>query len=472
MKSKNLVILIVTTAIVGTSVFTISNYLGADMHSRPSSNPYIQEYPLPDGSGPNALLVDTTGKVWVSTSKPDLLLSFDPKSQKTDMHEMQDTSQQKTPINNTMVWSMAQDQDGIIWISQLGTNSVWSITPENNTFHRFSSSDGAPFQMKSGKQGEIWFSIINENTLGVIKKENEYKISSFSIGNKTGPAGIFLNGDSLWVAEVLAQKIAKYDIKRDGQGIESISLSELYPKDNDTLFLSPTDVFVKDNILWLTEHETSFLTSYDVFNNKITQYPTSQNLYHVVTLPFWLRSSNQGNDLWFNEHQGSKIGHFDLNKKILTEYSVLSLPKNGYITYLLNLGTNPNDDGIIWFSEWNADKIGMINSHTKIPFDISIENNMITLGPNETKSLSLFINGSNPLTNNILTLNASSSIIPDSSLGNLTVKYSTEQVDLTKTNAVQLYLHNKGVIPGNYTLGLSASDGFVTKIVYVGITVK
>ena len=469
MKSKNLVILIVIAATT-ISVFVVLNHSDNDMRPRSSSNPYIQEYSLPNGSGPNALLVDTMGKVWISTSKPDLLLSFDPQSQKTGMYEIHDTSQQKTPIHNIMVWTMVQDQDGIIWLSQLGTNSIWSFTPENNTFHWFSSD--SPFQMKYGKQGEIWFSIINENTLGVIKKENGSKFSSFFIGNKTGPAGIFPSGNSLWVAEVLAQKIAKYDIKRDKQGVEAVLLSQLYPKDNDTLFLSPTDVFVKDNVLWLTEHDTSFLTSYDVSSNKITRYPTSQNPYHIVTLPFWLRSSNQGNGLWFNEHQGSKIGYFDLNKKILTEYSVLSLPKNGYVTYILNLGTNPNDDKIAWFSEWNADKIGMINSHTKVPFDISVTNNTVILGPDETKSLSLFINGSNPLTNNVLTLNTSSSIIPDASLGNLTVKYSTEKVDVTTTNTVQLYLHNNGVIPGNYTLGLSASDGFVTKIVYVGIIIK
>ncbi len=460
-----------TAAVVGISILVILNPTDTGVHSRQNSNPYVKEYSLPEGSGPNALLVDAKGKVWVSTSKPDMLLSFDPQSQKTERYEIHDSSQQKTPENNTtMVWTMVQDQDGVIWLSQLGTNSIWSFTPENNTFHQFSSGV-SPFQMKTGKQGEIWFSVINENTLGVIKKENGYKISLFPIGNKTNPAGIFLNEDSLWVAEVLAQKIAKYDIKRDGQ-VVMLSLSTLYPKDNSVLFLSPTDVFVKDNVLWLTEHETSFLTSYDLVNDKVTRYPTSQNFYHTVTLPFWLRPSNQGNGLWFNEHQGSKIGYFDLEKRTLTEYSMLSLPKNGYITYPLNLGTNPNDDEIVWFSEWNTDKIGMINHHTKIPFDISVENSTITLGPNETKSLSIFINGSNPMTNDVLTLNASSSIMPDASLGNLTVKYSDEKVDLAKTSTIQLYIHNNGVTPGNYTLGLSASDGFVTKIVYVPITLR
>ncbi len=456
-------------AVVSAIGFVIS-ISGSYIKPRLDTNPYIQEYSLPAGSGPNALLVDKNDTVWISSSKPSLFFSFDPVSDKISTYEIHDTAQQKIPGNSTtMVWTMVQDEEGKIWLSQMGTNSVWMFTPKNKEFHWVSLPKGSPFQMKIGNQGEVWFSNINENTVGVIQQD---QVLSFSTGKKTNPAGIFLDGNSMWVSEVLLQKIAKYEIKKDTQGIKTISLVDLYPKGNDTWFLSPTDVFVKDNVLWLTEHETSFLTSYDLVNNKVTRYPTSQNFYHAVTLPFWLRPSNQGNGLWFNEHQGSKIGYFDLEKKTLTEYSVLSLPKNGYITYPLNLATNPNDDEIVWFSEWNTDKIGMINHNSKIPFDISVENNTMTLGPNQTKSLSIFINGSNPLTNNVLTLSTSSSIISDASLGNLTVKYSAEKVDLTKTNVIPLYVHNNGVVPGNYTLGLGASDGFVTKIDYIGITIK
>lgn len=469
MKSKSLAAMITVIVVTGIILIFVSTS-GSNIKLKQDSNPYIQEYSLPDDSGPNALLVDKQGIVWISTSKPSLLLSFDPATNKVNTYEITNNSKQKIPNNNsTMVWTMVQDHDGAIWLSQLGINAVWKFMPQNNIFHWISLPDSAPFQMKVGNQGEIWFSSINKNTVGVIKKD---QILSFFTGNKTNPAGIFLDGNTLWVSEVLLQKVAKYEIKNDTQDIKAISLLALYPKDNNTWFLSPTDVFVKNNVLWLTEHETSFLTSYDTMTNKITRYPTSQNLYHTVTLPFWLRSSNNENNIWFNEHQGGKIGNFDLQKKSLTEYSIPSLPKDGYVTYPLNLATSPNDDEILWFSEWNTDKIGVIDGHKKIPFDIAVYNKTLTLGPDETKSLLLYVNGTNPISNNMLDLNASSSIEPDSSLGNLTVKYPAEKIDLTKTNLIQVLVQNNSVNPGNYTLGLSVSDGFVTKTVFVGITIK
>ncbi len=469
MKSKRLVAVIVAVSI--SAIILLVIYApSSNVKLRIDSNPYIQEYSLPDGSGPNALLVDKNGTIWISSSKSNLFFSFDPVSDKVNTYEISDHSQQKTPGNNsTMVWAMVQDRDGKIWMSQMGTNSVWTFTPKNNKFHWISMPEGSPFQMKVGNKGEVWFSSINENMVGVVQNG---QILSFSTGSKTNPAGIFLDDSSLWVSEILSQKIAKYEIKKDGQGIKTVSLLGLYPKENDTWFLSPTDVFVKDNVLWLTEHETSFLTRYDIATNEITRYPTSQNLYHTVTLPFWLRPSNDENNIWFNEHQGSKIGNFDLQKKTLTEYSIMSIPKDGYVTYPLNLATAPNNDKTLWFSEWNTDKIGLIDTNKKIPFDIEVENNTLTLGPNKTESLLLHLNGTNPTSGNILNLNATSSIEPDSGLGNLTVKYSTDKADLTKTNSIQVKLTNNGVSPGRYTLGLSASDGYITKTVFVKLEIK
>lgn len=467
MKSKGVIVAGIIIAIA-VSVYIVTNF--STNKPELDSNPYVKEYSLPDGSGPNALLVDDNGMVWISTSKPNLLLSFDPKSQKTNTYEIKDTALQKTPLgNSTMVWSMVQDSDGVIWISQSGTDSIWSFEPQSGVFH-WHESNNAPFQMKSNNS-EVWTTTINENTIGVIKNENGYHELLFPTGNKTGPAGLFVDGNFLWSAEVLGQKIVKYDIKRDSQGVQSISKTELYPKGNGTL-LSPTDVLFTNNTLWITEHETSFLTRYDISDNKITRYPTSQSPYHTVTLPFWLRPSSQGDGIWFNEHQGSKIGYFDLQKKTLTEYSIMSLPKDGYVTYSLNLATDPHDDQTVWFSEWNTDKIGTINGHEKIPFDTSTENNTLVLGPNETKSISLFINGTNPSSNNMLAIKTSSSIVTDASLGNLTIQYPEEKIDLTKTNAVKLYVHNNGVKPGLYMLGLGASDGFVTKTVYVQVTIR
>jgi len=50
-------------------------------------------------------------------------------------------------------------------------------------------------------------------------------------------------------------------------------------------------------------------------------------------------------------------------------------------------------------------------------------------------------------------------------------KFSSDVLDLSLTYTAQLFLQNHGVPSGNYTLGISASDGFVTKTIFLGLVV-
>ncbi len=85
-------------------------------------------------------------------------------------------------------------------LQALALNPFGSLEPENDTFHLFHSDSGAPFQMKVGKNGGIWFTTLRGDAIGVIEKSKDgnYKISSFETGNNTTPAGIFLQNDSVW----------------------------------------------------------------------------------------------------------------------------------------------------------------------------------------------------------------------------------------------------------------------------------
>jgi streptogramin lyase len=431
---------------------------------------------LPAGSRPNALLVDKLGIVWISTSNPGILLSLDPEHNVLKNLAIPDASHSDlVKGNSTMVWTMVQDSDGKIWFSDLGMKSIWQLEPENGTFHQFHSETGSPFQMKSDKHEKIWFTTLLGNTIGVIEKpskSNEYKILAFSTRNNTTPAGIFLQGDSVWVVGINSQNILQYKINQENDFVKGISMIQNIPSDNSTLFASPTDLLVRKNAVWLTEHGTSFLARYDLDDGKITRYPTSQNHFHTITLPFWIRGNDDPNILWFNEHQGNKIGCFDLYNETLTEYTIPSLPQDGYLTYPLNISEDLHDEKILWFSEWNTDKVGVINGHVQVPFEISSKTKQITLSSSKTDGIvDLEISGNSYHSNGIL-LNASSSITPTAELGNLTVRFSSNMVDLTQDSKIQLFLHNGGVSPGNYTVGVSASDGFVTKTTFLNLSIS
>lgn len=472
MNSK--IILAIIAVIVLVSVFVFFENVGHAPNLVIPSNPYVKEYSLPDGTGPNALLVDNSGTVWISASNSGNLLSLDPSSGAMTNYPIQDASEPKNVKGNlTMVWTMVQDLDGYIWFAELGMKSIWQLDPKTDSFHLIHSETGAPFQMKVGKNRDIWFTTLRSDTIGVVEKtiNGNYTITSFGAGNNTSPAGLYLQGDSIWTANIDSQNILQYKIRSENNFVKDISLIGSIPKSNVALFSSPTDLHLDKNSVWLTEHGTSFLDRYDTNTGKITRYPTSQNGFHTVTLPFWIRGTENAKFLWFNEHQGNKIGCFDLQNKTLVEYSILSVPKDGYLTYPLNISQDPKDEMILWFSEWNTDKVGVIDGHIPIPFKIMPSTRQIVLGSNSLDyTIDVDIQGNSGHSIPV-SLNASSSITSTAELGNLTVKFMPSLVDLSHEQKIKLSIHDGGVAPGNYTIGISASDGYVTKTEFLDLSV-
>ncbi|MDE1818021.1 MAG: hypothetical protein KGI19_05415 [Thaumarchaeota archaeon] len=438
----------------------------------PKHDPYVQEYSLPQGSAPNGLVVDKSGLVWV-TSGNATLYSVDPQSGQVKNYDIKGgkAPYEKPGVHSVMVWAIVESGDGKIWFSPLGSTSIWRFDPSNGIFDSYLSETGAPFQMKADGD-KIWFTTLRGDTIGVIEKSQNgtYVVSTFDTVSHANPAGIFLQNDSVWIANVGSQNIFQYKINQDNYTTKSISTIREIPSGNATLFSSPTDLFVDKNTLWLTEHGTSFFTSYDLNSGKITRYPTSQNTFNTTTLPFWIRGIDDPKVLWFNEHQGNKIGRFDVSNKTLTEYSIPSLPKDGYLTYPLNISQDPLDEKILWFSEWNTDKIGVINGHVVVPFEINLNATQITLKNHGTNVVNLKIT-SDLNNSNRLFFNASSSITPTAALGNLSVEFSSNVVTLPHNDAVQITMRDGGVDPGNYTVGISASDGVVTTTKFLDLSV-
>ncbi len=462
------VIIAVIVSLVYLAASMENNTPRGDMIVSINKDPYILEYSLPPNSAPNGLVVDENGLAWVST-KNALLFSVNPSDGLVQSHKIQSSIPYEN-TNATMVWAMLKN-NGKIWFSPYGGQAIWSFDPVQNVFDTVKPSTGTPFQMKAS-DGKIWFTTLRGNSVGVIDgmHNGTYHVSEFSVRNNTGPAGIFLDKNSLWIADVVSQNIAQYAINQQGNTVQNISLVRTIPQNNSSLFSSPTDLHVYKDVIWLTEHGTSFLARYDIDNGTITRYPTSQNTFHTTTLPFWIRATQEPNVLWFNEHQGNKIGRFDLSNKTLTEYSIQSLPHDGYLTYPLNISQDPRDEKILWFSEWNTDKIGMINGHVPISFTIHLDDTRIILHQDKSVVVNMDIpSNEHPET---IFLNASSTITPTAELGNLDVKFSSNMVNTSHDNDIKISILDNGVLPGNYTLGLSASNGLVTNTKFIDLTIS
>lgn len=467
---KIMIIAIIVTAIL-VFVYLDQSFSKVELQNviPEKKSPYVKEYSLPLGSAPNGLVADKTGLVWV-TAQNATLYSVDPSSGHVEKYLIKSGTipYTKPEVNSTMVWAIVQDDMGNIWFSPLGTRTIWKFDPSSHVFTSYASETGAPFQIKSDKKGEVWFTTLRGNTVGVIKPQNnDYGISTFDTGSNTNPAGIFLQNDSVWIANVATQNIFKYTINQKDNLAQGITIAQKIPKDNVTLFSAPTDLLVNQNILWLTEHGTSFLTSYDLTDGKIIRYPTSKNNFQTTTLPFWIRGVDKPKVLWFNEHQGNKIGCFDVYNKTLIEYDIPSLPKDGYLTYPLNISQDPHDEKILWFSEWNTDKIGVVDGNMPIHFDLNLNATQIALSHDKIGAVDITVTGASHYSDT-LSLNASSSITPTADLGNLTVQFSSN-VASPSHGIIHVLLNGSRVNPGNYTVGLSASDGFVTKTKFLDL---
>ena len=491
--------------------------------------PYIKEYSMPNGTWPNGILVDKNGIVWTVGTKSHTLLSFDPNQGRVIAfypipQESQKNATRTNSVQNgvSMAWALVQDKNGSIWFSQADSpNPLWRFDLSTKKFESIRMVSEAPYQMRIDQNtGNIWFTTFTDNKLGVIQKieknqssgnENEnssqYKVSEFNLGNESFPSGLYLKGDSVWVTQSLNNKLVQFKMITGANGkvvnvVKTLEIPSPISSNEKILFDSPYDLVVLGNNLWVTEHDANFITAYSMGSKSATKFADSSNPHQYVTLPFWLREG-AGGGLWFNEHYGNRMAFFNTTGLTLIEYEIPTRDPNlGYISNALNFAVDPTNNKNVWFSEYNHDKIGLVKSSVSIPFNIHSSVKKVVLSKmivdkreqqkNATATVINFEISKNsdnnksssevsPLSNNnnnheIVFFKTSSSMTHFGVL-NSTANFSVNYVDLTKmknrTAQVQLFMHNDYKVPsGNYTLGISATDGRVTESIFPELTVR
>ncbi len=506
--------------------------------------PFVKEYSMPKGTWPNAILVARNGIIWTVGTMSHTLIGFDPKQGKIRSSYPIITPEEKANKTNPqskqgfqMVWSIVEGTDGSIWFPEGGSDPLWRFDPNTEKFQVIHSISAAPMQMKvDQRSGNIWFTTFGSGTFGVIQKiignkagiksnlndsitSPEYKVTEFNLGNDSFPSGIFLQGDSVWITETLNHnKLVEFKPIVDANGkvvnvtkvLEIPSSSPSSSNQKKQLFTTPTDLVVfangnRPSSIWLAEHGTSFITEYRIDSHSVIKFPTSSSPRHYITLPYWIAEPADHKGFWFNEHEGNRIAFFNTTAMALLEYEVPTRdPLNGYIANALTLSADPNDIKKVWFTEFNHDKIGVLDRSSPIPFDINSSANKITIlsSSNNTaqknaspvaatlkvevttkksfNSSSFITNTNNNNNRTLIFLNASSSMNPLGKFVNMTAKfYPTAIIDLNKnrsgkaqTNIILQRNDSTPISPGNYTLGISATDGTVTKSIFRYLFVK
>ncbi len=391
-----------------------------------------------------------------------------------------------------MTWSILQNNDGTIWFSRTGANHLLQFNPETKKFTSFNYTSVAPFQMKSDlNTGEIWYTALQSNKVGVVQKNPNldiFEISEFDVGENTGPSGIVLDKseDAVWVSQITDNKIVKFLVIRDEFGDVLDLKKSLEIPDHESLFpASPTDILILNDTLWTTEHGTSFLTEYDMSTKEWKRYPTSPLSQVGTSLPFWLRASGDNEGIWFNEHTGNRVAFFNLTDNTLTEYEIQSRPKDGFLVQILNIDTDPTNHDNLWFSEWNLGKIGVVDKSLLLPFEISSDTNIIEFESpldKSKKTVKITLSKNTEFENlwsygdhSKIHLTTSSSIGISGKLVNMTSSFPSDTIDLNEienSKIINLTLTNDNMSSSNHTLAISASNGLVVKTIFLDMIIK
>ncbi|MEP6576857.1 MAG: hypothetical protein ABJB85_10555, partial [Nitrososphaerota archaeon] len=255
-----------------------------------------------------------------------------------------------------------------------------------------------------------------------------------------------------------------------GKVTNILKVQEIQGSENKKLFSSPYDIVVLDTRLWITEHDANFITKYDLVSKSVTKFAVSSNPHQYIGLPFWLREGVNGSGLWFNENTGNRIAFINTTDLGLTEYEIPTRNQStGYISNVLNFAVYP-DRNRVWFSEYNYDKIGVIDRNIPIPYEIkTTQHNIImsTSGPEGLKPTTFNIELIPKVTGlssdsfntekDTLSFKTSGSMTAFGSLKNITAEFSPTAVnlsDLTEKIPLQMKLsveEGKQIASGDYT---------------------
>jgi virginiamycin B lyase len=466
---------------------------------------YITEYVIPIScSQPVGLTVDKDNNIWVAADWAGYLLVFNPLSN-TFVKSIKLPNWNSTDLFGSMIWDMKFDKNGNLWFTDERSNSIWKYFPQENKFQRYivPTKGGYPISLVFDSNDKVWFTEIFGKKLAMLDPQNvqsnttkgitELNLSKQINFDSTGPIsnsfGFNQNESSkntnsnvakenLWFSTVnfpIGGQLVKYNIAK-----QNLSVFDLTSRHTIPLSVAEDE----KGRVWTNDHASSLFLMLDPSTGNIKQYSTSFPLpLNTTSLPYY----NQYRDgkLWFNEHYGNAIAFFDVKNNTLVEYHIPTEDS------FWGNASNPlrfvfDNNGSVWFTEWTENKIGVLHKEkiNNLPITISTSKNNVSLektsGKGDSVDILIYKNNSNPLINNgnksltnqssssqlsNITMFATSSISKIGSLSNMTISFNPDHFSITSDNmststqplkTVLKIEPSKNVVPGNYTLTISA----------------
>jgi virginiamycin B lyase len=177
-------------------------------------------YKLPvKGGGMHTLHFDRSGYLWITLQLTDMVARFNP----TDGTFRLYGGFQKGSLVHSFAYDefglVQTDENGLIWMSEFGTNALVSLDPESGALKEYplQGDIGHPYGIAMDSKGRIWYTKYADNILGMLDPKTGDVLEKNMPKANSGPHRMDIDlEDRLWIPNSGTGTLAVYDIKKDG----------------------------------------------------------------------------------------------------------------------------------------------------------------------------------------------------------------------------------------------------------------
>jgi len=377
----------------------------------------------------------------------------------------------KTDIWGVSLWG------GRVWATDSAQDRLVGLSPTSDTFRvvTLAASESLPYTLTPGPDDTLWFTQISSGQIGTLFENGTVAEHSVQVPEHLNGTSATVKVPGVPAQIVFANSSTGYYVDASplisGSAVFAFNPADFRPEpvgEGNQSLSDPDSISLGDGGIWLAQHGDSSLAFENFKSGNWTVYPTSSVGYIGTTLPYFVETN--GSLVWFNEHFGNRMAVIDSSDETLTEYS-LSDPAAVNMSQIDNALTFALGGGKAWFTESTSDAIGYVDASYHPSFSISA---------NESSGLSVHRGGSSSL-GVVLRGNSSSPIsiqLPDPTSSTLAGTNITlhadkgELVSLAGNQTLNVAVDvGAGAAPGRYTLLITATDGLVSRSVYVELSV-
>lgn len=441
----------------------------------------ITAFSLPaPGRWPNAIAVAPDGSVWFGEEAVPALAHFYANGTLVEYSfpgiYRENSSMGFNCADKTDIWGVAL-WEGRVWATDSAQNRLVGLSPTNDTFKvvALAANDSLPYTLTPGPYDTLWFTQIGSGQIGTLFANGTVAEHSVLVPEHLNGTSATVNVPGVPAQIVFANSTLGYYVDASpligGSAVFAFNPDVFRPEPvgwgNQSLS-GPDSISLGDGGLWLAQHGDSSLAFETLKSEGLTAYPTSSVSYIGTTLPYFVETN--GSLVWFNEHFGNRMAVIDSSDMSLTEYS-LSDPAAVNMSQLDNALTFAVGRGDAWFTESTSDAIGFVDASYRPSFSISSnESSGVSAHKGGSSNVRVDLRGNSSIP---LSIQLSVSTLPTSAGANVTLRADRSGVDSLSGNQTINVSVDVGstATPGRYTLLITATDGLVSRSVYVELSV-